>query len=196
MSDTFQDATRYDRGLLALERLGIGRLRRTLLASLGGKQVLEVGAGTGANLAYYPDGARVVTMDANLPMLRGLQRKGPPGPPVCADVTRLPFASGRFEVVVSTLVFCSVANPLAGLAEIRRVLVPGGRLLMIEHVRGQRFVTRQLTDWLHPLWFWMQGECHLNRETGQLVAQAGFQIRAQRSHGYGLLLVVDAQSGA
>ena len=193
MSDTYQDALRYDRGLRLLEQLGIQKLRRQLLASLGGQRVLEVGAGTGANLAHYPPGTEVVSTDFSLPMLRGLQRKAP-ALPVCADVGRLPFATGRFEVVVSTLVFCSVSDPLAGLAEIRRVLAPQGRLLMIEHVRGQHPLTRRLTDWFHPLWFRLQGECHLNRETGLLVEQAGFQLRAQRTHALGVLLVVEADN--
>jgi ubiquinone/menaquinone biosynthesis C-methylase UbiE len=195
MSETFQDAARYDRSLRLLERFGIQGLRRRLLAPLSGLKVLEVGAGTGANLAHYPHDTRVVSSDVNLPMLRGLQRKTSLAPPVCADVTRLPFPTGRFDVVVSTLVFCSVADPLAGLAEIGRVLGPHGRLLMIEHVRGQRPLTRILTDWLHPLWFRLQGECHLNRETGVLVRQAGFRLLSQRSHGAGLLLVVEAQNG-
>jgi hypothetical protein len=66
-------------------------------------------------------------------------------------------------------------------------LRPDGRLLLLEHVRGLTPVMRRLTDWLHPLWFALQGECHLNRETARTVAAAGFNIVETSTHGWGLL---------
>ena len=108
----------------------------------------------------------------------------------CASL--VPFPAATFDTIVGTLVFCSIHDPLAALAELRRVLRPGGRLLLLEHVRGQTPVTRRLTDWLHPLWFAMQGECHLNRETAAAVAAAGFRVERAESHGRGMLQLIHA----
>jgi len=107
-----------------------------------------------------------------------------------ADAHWLPFADGAFDTVVATLVFCSLSQPEAGLTELRRVLRPGGRLLMLEHVRGQTPWTRRLTDWLHPVWFALQGECHLNRETAATVAAAGFHLDHTSNHARGLIQTI------
>ena len=104
----------------------------------------------------------------------------------------MPFASNQFDVVVGTLVFCSIPQPEVALAEIRRVLRPNGRLLLLEHTRGHGPISRRFTDWLQPLWFAMQGECHLNRETAVTVQNAGFTIEHSSVHGYGLLQMMRA----
>ncbi len=189
------DARRYDRGMWFLERLSLTGLRRPLLAGARGA-VLEIGAGTGANLPLYDPGLRVTAVELRPERLAAAARKAhaagrAAGVTVAAaDAHDLPFPAASFDTVVGTLVFCSIADPTAALAEIRRVLRPGGQLLLLEHVRGQTPLTRRLTDWLHPLWFALQGECHLNRETALTVAAAGFQVGAVESHGRGLLQII------
>jgi ubiquinone/menaquinone biosynthesis C-methylase UbiE len=192
------DARNYDRSMWLLERARLSQLRQVVLAEARGT-VLEVGAGTGANLPLYPAGAQVTAVELRPERLAAAARKAQAAGRrdilvAAADAHDLPFADAAFDTVVGTLVFCSIHNPLAALAEIRRVLRPGGRLLLLEHVRGQTPWTRRLSDWLHPLWFAVQGECHLNRETAQTVAEAGFQIERTVSRGRGLLQIISASA--
>ena len=187
------EAKQFDRGMRWLERWGIGHLRRRLLHGVTGR-VLEVGAGTGANLPLYGRSAHTTLIDIKSDRLQLARQKSGEWdtPAACANAHNLPFASKRFDVVVGTLVFCSIPQPELALAEIKRVLRPDGRLLLLEHTRGHGPISRRFTDWLHPLWFALQGECHLNRETAVTVQNAGFTIEHSSVHGYGLLQMMKA----
>ena len=88
---------------------------------------------------------------------------------------RLPFADESFDTVVSTLVLCTIPDPHAALTEIRRVLRPGGRVLFLEHVRGEGGVARW-QDRIQPLWSWLLAGCHPNRDTVSTIEAAGFRI--------------------
>ncbi len=141
--------------------------------------VLEIGGGTGANLPYYPDVERVVVAEPDPFMRRKLLPKLERAPvPVevsGADAQGLPFADGSFDTVVSTLVLCTVPDPHLALGEIRRVLRPGGVLLLLEHVRGEgRAAVWQ--DRIEPLWRRLVAGCHPNRDTLANVETAGFRI--------------------
>jgi ubiquinone/menaquinone biosynthesis C-methylase UbiE len=185
-------ALSYDLGMLPLEWLVLRRLRRRAFSRLEG-QVLELGLGSGLNLPHYSPGTQVVGVDASLPMLRVAARRRTAAR-VCrvqADVHHLPFASGAFSTVTAALLFCSVAEPARALAEVRRVLRPAGRLVLIEHTRG-RGLGAWLTDRLHPLWFAWNGVCHLNRETTQAVLAAGFQLVREESRFLGIFRMIEA----
>ena len=130
----------YDPFLALGERRGMASRRRALLALARGR-VLELGAGTGLNLAHYPAavGELVLTepdsaMCARL--ARRVARSGRDATVVAARAEALPFRDGAFDTVVSTLVLCTVEDPVAAVREVRRVLAPGGRLLFAEHVRA------------------------------------------------------------
>lgn len=191
------EARNYDRGMWLLERLSLTMLRQRIVREAAGA-VLEIGAGTGANLPYYLPGITVAVMDmrpAHLAAAVAKARRANPTLNVaaaCGDAQQLPFPNQAFDSVVGTLVFCSIHDPLAALSEIRRVLRPDGQLLLLEHVRGQTPLTRRLTDWLHPLWFALQGECHLNRETAVTVADAGFRVDSTTNHARGLIQLIRA----
>ena len=161
-----KEAQGYDRGLWLLEVSSLRKLRRTLLQDVAG-EVLEIGMGTGANLPFYNGVDFVAGIDLRSTQLAGavIRENAPPFGVSCANAHHLPFANGRFDNIVSTLVFCSIPEPHTALAEIKRVLKPNGRLYLLEHVRGQNPISRRLTDWLQPAWFALQHECHLNRET-------------------------------
>lgn len=191
------DARNYDRGMWLLERFSLSRLRRDLVRQARGA-ILEIGAGTGANLPLYRPGPAVMAIDvrpAHLAAAADKARSTNPGLQVavaCADAHDLPFPRHSFDTVIGTLIFCSIGEPAAALAEIRRVLRPGGQLLLLEHVRGATPLSRRLTDWLHPVWFALQGECHLNRETAATVAAAGFQIDHTSRHARSVLQIIHA----
>jgi len=183
----------YDIALAPLELAGLARLRRGLISEARGA-VLEIGAGTGRNFPHYAQGARVFALDESAEMLT-TARKRPCR--VCATVTRgdaqtLPFASRAFDTVVGTLVLCSIPDPARALSEIRRVLQPGGKLLLLEHTRGHHPVAAALTDVLNPAWFALNGSCHLNRQTARTVVEAGFNLSRVERHAGGIVQVIRA----
>jgi SAM-dependent methyltransferase len=140
--DSRMGAALYNPFLWAGEKLGMARLRRELLAEARGA-VLEIGAGTGLNLPHYPadlDELVLVEPGARMGGHIDLDR-APAGVSVRveqAPAEYLPFADGSFDTVVSTLVLCTVGDPERAVAEIARVLRPGGRLLFLEHVRADQ----------------------------------------------------------
>ena len=93
--------------------------------------------------------------------------------------------------MAASLVFCSVSDPARGLAEARRVLRSGGRLVLLEHTRGSG-LGRWLTDALHPLWCAWSRECHLNRETARSVVEAGFRVQRVEQHALRIVRVIEA----
>jgi ubiquinone/menaquinone biosynthesis C-methylase UbiE len=171
-------AALYDRQLRPLERGWLGQRRAALLADLAG-QVLEVGAGTGSNLAHYQHASKVVACEPDPAMRKRLAARLPaarvPVELCDAAAEALPFADQRFDVVVSVMVLCTVADPAAALAEAYRVLRPGGRLVFVEHVRGQGRLARW-QDRLTPLQVRFAGGCHPNRDSQAAIAAAGFTI--------------------
>lgn len=167
----------YDVVLARGERAGMRELRRQVLAAAHG-DVLEIGAGTGLNLALYPDGIGRLTLAEPEPsMVRRLTGRAATTPHstnvVAAPAERLPFPDDSFDTVVSTLVLCTVDDPAGSLAEVRRVLRPGGALLLVEHVRA----TGGLATWqdrFHRPWKAIGYGCRCNRDTLTSIANAGF----------------------
>jgi ubiquinone/menaquinone biosynthesis C-methylase UbiE len=185
-------ASGYDLGMLPLELLALRALRGEAFGAVSG-HVLEVGVGTGINLPLYAADARVVGVDASRPMLE--TAAGRPAAAtmwaVEADVEHLPFADGAFDTVTGSLLFCSVADPDRGLAELKRVLVEDGQLRLVEHTRGNG-LGAWLTDLFHPLWFAFNGVCHLNRETVETVSRAGFRLTRLESRVLGVFRLIEA----
>jgi ubiquinone/menaquinone biosynthesis C-methylase UbiE len=187
----------YNSFMWLCEQTGLQRLRRRLLPQAQGR-VLELGVGTGVNLPLYEgDGTldMVLGLDVNESKLTGVRERRwavRPTAVLQADAQRLPLPDNSFDTVVATLVFCSIPRPEMALVEVGRVLRPDGRFLLLEHVRGQGPVSRRLTDWLHPAWYALQRECHLNRDTAVYVAEAGFHVERVSTHVWGLVQMITA----
>jgi ubiquinone/menaquinone biosynthesis C-methylase UbiE len=167
----------YDACCALVERFGLGRWRRWLVGGAVGR-VLDVGCGTGRNLPLFDRGARVIGLDPTRDSLLAARRRAPDVPLVQGDAQALPFRAGAFDTVVSGLVFCSVPDPARGLAEVKRVLRPGGTLRMLEHVRATGGLKARVQDRWQPLWTRLTGGCHWNRDTERTVGAAGFHIDA------------------
>lgn len=191
-------ASPYDRGMALLERLGLARMRARLVPHARGK-VLEIGVGTGANLPFYPASACVTAIDESPDMLTVAARRATHlGNCVSLgqmNVESLAFPAGTFDTVVASLVFCSVIDQARALGELRRVLdKPGGRLLLLEHMRPQTRPLAWLADLLNVPWYAFNGRCNLNRETQQSVARAGFELEQVESNLGGLVRLIIAST--
>jgi ubiquinone/menaquinone biosynthesis C-methylase UbiE len=172
-------AAMYDRMSRRSDEAGLRELRHALLADATG-DVLDIGAGTGLNLAHY-DGKvdSLVLTEPDRAMLRRLQRTtretSPHARVLRAPAEDLPFEDDTFDTVVSTLVLCGVDDQERALREARRVLRPGGRLLFMEHVRSDDQAVARFQDrmnWLNRLVV----HCDCNRPTLMTIETAGFDV--------------------
>jgi ubiquinone/menaquinone biosynthesis C-methylase UbiE len=183
----------YDPLMAIAERLGMRRWRRALVTGVRGR-TLDVGCGTGRLLPMLPSGSRAIGLDPGMEALKRARRRAPGVPLVQARAEALPFRDGAFDTIVSSLVFCSVSDPAAGLREVRRVLGAGGRLRMFEHVRA-RGLGGRLQDLVQPVWTCVSGGCHPNRDTEETIAGAGFRIDAETRRAKGTLRLFQAVPG-
>lgn len=157
--------------------------RDDLVGDLEG-DVLEIGVGSGANLARYRRARHICAIEPNARRAESAQREAERLPiPVTlrtATAERIPFDAASFDHVVSSLVFCSVDDPAAALGEIRRILKPGGTLHMVEHVRPQNAALSLLFHALTPFWKHVASNCHLDRRTVETVRDAGWEVEIVR----------------
>jgi ubiquinone/menaquinone biosynthesis C-methylase UbiE len=172
-------ASVYDRINAAMEAAFMGRRRAAMIGPLEGR-ILEIGAGTGANLAHYQRAAQVVCAEPSAPMRRRLAPKiaAAAVPIEVHDAVgeSLPFDDASFDAVVSTLVLCTVRDVEATLAEVRRVLRPDGRLLFIEHGGGAAGRKGRWQQRLDPIWTKAACGCHLTRDARRNLEAAGFSL--------------------
>jgi SAM-dependent methyltransferase len=169
----------YDRGFKASEEAGLRAMRAELLSGARGR-VLEIGAGTGLNLDHYgEDVEKLILAEPDPHMTKRLRERlaasGRDAEVVEAPAERLPFEDGSFDTAVVTLVLCTVPDPDKALAEIRRVLRPGGELLFLEHVRSSDEGLAAWQDRLERPWKFLADGCRCNRDTAAAIAAAGFE---------------------
>ena len=168
----------YDSFLAWGERAGMQALRQNALAEATG-WVIEIGAGTGLNAPLFPlDVERITLSEPDSAMRHRLGQRvaslGGRYEILDAPADNLPVESGVVDTVVSTLVLCTVADLAATLTEIRRVLAPGGRLILIEHVRAAGPRLRGWQNRLHGPWMAFAEGCHCNRDIVTALGDAGF----------------------
>lgn len=193
MRGTMQLPRVYDWAMWPLEHLLYDRRRHAVFGSLHGC-VLEIGAGTGANLAAYNAAACITALEIEPLAAQTAQARATHDHVrvVVGDGQQLPFADRSFDCVTTALVFCSLPDPSAALREIRRVLRPGGRLVQLEHTA----TNYPAIDWvLHtaaPTWKWFTGGCHINRDTAALLQQHGWHLQRHERHAGGLVRVIEA----
>jgi ubiquinone/menaquinone biosynthesis C-methylase UbiE len=158
--------------------------RRAIGAARG--LVLEIGIGSGLNLPLYGRAVdRVCGIDTSLELLRLARHRDAdalvPMSLLRASAEHLPFADAVFDTVVMTWTLCSIANPVAALIGMRRVLKPGGQLLFVEHGLSPEIRTARWQHQLTPYWKLIGGGCHLDRKMDELIRSAGFEIDAMET---------------
>lgn len=165
---------------LAMRQEQLLPYRRRVVADARGI-VLEIGIGSGLNLALYPDEVRrVIGVDPSPGLLRlAAEASHSPAPEtelIEATAEDLPLEDRSVDCAVATWTLCSVSDPRRALAEIRRVLKPGGIFGFVEHGLAPHPRIRRWQHWLTPIWSRCAGNCHLDRPTASLVEESGFRI--------------------
>ncbi|MCL4377944.1 MAG: class I SAM-dependent methyltransferase [Actinobacteria bacterium] len=174
-----RNALFYDLFELPVEKLLYSKWRKKYFSSLKGN-ILEVGIGTGKNIDYYSDEAEVTGIDFSQKMLeKGRQKLAKSGKInitlMQMDVEILNFKDNSFNYVITSSVFCSVPDPIKGLKEIRRVLKPDGKLIMIEHVLSKNKFISFLQNLFNGIVRFFTG-VNINRDTGKNIIKSGMEI--------------------
>ena len=170
----------YERFAAGAEKRGQAEHRRRALAGLSGR-VLELGAGNGLNFEHYPAGVAEVVAVEPEPYLRERATERAAQAPVPVRVIegeadRIPLEDASVDAAVASLVLCSVPDQARALAELRRVLRPGGELRVYEHVVSRNPRKAAFQRWFtRTLWKRMAGGCHMDRDTGAALRAAGFE---------------------
>ena len=179
-------AALFDRMMAPAERSFMKEARQHAAGGAKGR-VLEIGCGTGANFPYYSDAATdIVATEPDPYMLERAKTKSTAATrPLSirqAAAEDLPFEDASFDTVVDTINMCTIGDLAKGLAEMRRVLRPGGELRFYEHVRAEHPLGAMAQDVVTPIWRWFGADCHPNRDVARSIREAGFDIvRLERS---------------
>jgi phosphatidylethanolamine/phosphatidyl-N-methylethanolamine N-methyltransferase len=191
-------ARRYDAMQSFTERRAFERWRRELWTRIEPGRILEIGVGTGKNVPFYPANAPVTGIDISPQMLlRARSAALDLGREIdlrIGDAQALDFADAAFDTAVSTFVFCSVPDAVKGLAELGRVVKPGGDIWLLEHVRVDKPVIGTLMDILNPLVVPLMG-ANINRRTVENVRTAGLEIVSLEHPGGALVKLIHARPG-
>jgi ubiquinone/menaquinone biosynthesis C-methylase UbiE len=192
-------AGRYDKQMRFWDRvLDFAGGRRWVCSQATG-DVLEIGIGTALNLTYYQDGIRLTGIEFSPDMLElARERAKELGREVelrAGDAQALEFPDGSFDTVVCTLALCTIPDDRKAVAEARRVLRPGGRLLLLEHVRSPLLPIRAGQRLLEPLTLRFEAD-HLLRDPADYLAQEGFEIEALERSKWGIVERVAARKSA
>ena len=168
-------ATNYDRAFAPLEWLGLSRWRREVIELLpANANILEIGCGAGANFEFYPKCKLAVSSEISLGMLEIANTKRRENHLIQADAQSLPFGENEFDAAFATLVFCSIPDPILAFTELRRVLRPGGKIVLLEHVRPDG-VLGPVFDILNKLTV-IAADDQFNRETAKIAADTGLKV--------------------
>lgn len=191
---THQTRSRYERiaplydTMEILAERSYAEWRTRLWSAVKGPKVLEIGVGTGKNFPYYPPDVSVTGIDLTPGMLRRAERRAVELDVDVdlrlGDVQTLEFPDNSFDEVVTTFVFCSVPNPVLGFKEVARVLKPGGKLLMLEHMRSEKPLLGTLMDLANPIVVRMMG-ANINRQTLDNVQAGNLEIEFLENMGAG-----------
>ncbi len=191
-------APRYDEKMRRPERLLFGGGREWVCSRASG-DVLEISIGTGRNLPFYGPEVRLTGIDVSVAMVDIARRRavelGLVADLRVGDAQALELPDASFDTVVCTLALCSIPDPRAAVAEMKRVLRPGGRALLLEHVRSPRLVVRTIQRALEPFAVWIEGD-HLVREPIEMLHAEMFEVEEVERSKLGIVERVAARRPA
>jgi len=191
MDKTFKIQKKYNRNAIVydliefpVEKVLYSKWRKKYFSNLIGK-VLDVGIGTGKNIDYYNNEAEVTGIDFSKKMLEKAKRKfkksGRKNISLkLMDVENLKFRDNSFDYVITSSVFCSVPNPIEGLKEIKRVLKPNGKLIMVEHVLSKNKIIAFFENLFNPMVKFLTG-VNINRNTRQNIEKSGMVVKKEKN---------------
>jgi len=174
----------YDLFMASPEKI-LRKNRRKLISSLKGK-ILDVGVGTGVNFQFYHPEASVVAVEPSAPMIK----KALPKIPATANIEILNYGindsdlenkiqENSLDAVICTLVLCTIPQPELALQNFKRWLKPGGKLVILEHIRSKKHYHGKMQDWANPIWKAVGEGCNLNRNTDELIKELGFKVQEE-----------------
>lgn len=179
----------YDRAFAPFERRFLEKWREETLSMLPREgTILEIGAGTGANFKFYPAACRAFSTELSIKMLEIAAGKTSGNSLIQADARFLPFGENEFDAAFATLVFCSIPDPPKAFAEIRRVVKPGGKIILLEHVRPPGLLGR-FFDVLNVITVFLIDD-HFNRRTAVLAANSGLVVEEVRQKARGAVNLI------
>ena len=187
----YDSVARFYEGVMSpLQRWGLLKLRQETINQLSAGRILEIGAGTGLNFVHYPPSAHGVATEFSREMLKIAETKTrPPGVQLLQNrAEHLPFKTHSFDAAFATLVFCSVESPSQAFAELRRVVRPGGTVVLLEHVRP-RGILGPLFD-LFNVFTTRLFDDHVNRRTAAMVKEAGLEVVDVKSRALGIINLI------
>lgn len=179
-------AAGYDRAFAPFERRFLARWREEISSLLPpDSSILEVGAGTGLNFPFYPRCRHAVASEISCEMLKFARSRTTSIDLIQADAQSLPFGTNTFDAAFATLVFCSVPDPEKAFAELKKVVRPGGTIVLLEHVRPPGLLG-YLFDLLN-LFTVALIEDHFNRRTAEIAKKAGLKVTEIRKKAFGIV---------
>jgi len=182
-------AAHYDKAFAPFERRFLSNWREETLSHLPENAgILEIGAGTGANFQFYPNCSRAVASEISIKMLEFAREKTDSVQLVQANAETLPFAESSFDAAFATLVFCSIPNPRKAFTELKRIIKPNGKIILLEHVRPNNLLGNAF-DFLN-LFTVALIEDHFNRQTAKVAAESGLKILKVKEKAFGIINLI------
>ena len=183
----------YDRLLSPFENRFLSEWREEIVSFLPpAGPIIEIGAGTGLNFKHYSDISHLVATDISLAMLRRAHHRDSQVRLVQTDACRLPFEENSFSSAIGTLILCSVKDPNGVFSELRRVVVNGGSIVFLEHVRPEGILGR-IFDFMNPGTTFLFDD-HINRRTPELLADFGFQVTGLKKKAAGVFNLIQCRN--
>jgi len=179
----------YDKILAPFEKRFLEKWRKETLSFLPeNAQIVEIGAGTGANFKFYPNTKCAVASEISIKMLELAREKTDSIKLVQADAETLPFAANSFDAAFATLVFCSIPKPENAFAELQRIVKNGGKIVLLEHIRPKGFLG-YLFDFFNIFSMFLIEDC-FNRETAKLAEKSGLKIVEIKEKAFGIVNLI------